>query len=153
MLVLLDEAGCPVAKRAGLWDRLMARVQAPRLDSDLARGVSPDATIALALRARALVRPQTRRELAFGARRLLAASARPSGLRVPVCRDRVRESSEEFADLIGRLVGNGPVAVRGVALASVLLCDGNGPLYRRANQDDTRARVREAATAMDPLAD
>jgi hypothetical protein len=71
-------------------------------------------------------------------------------LRVPICRDRVRDSSEEFGDLIRRLLAGGPVAARGVALASVLLSDGSGPLYHRANPDDVRARVREAVNALDP---
>jgi hypothetical protein len=34
----------------------------------------------------------------------------------------------------------------------VLLRDGGGPLYRRSCGDDLRARVREAADALDPLA-
>ncbi len=78
----------------------------------------------------------------------MLAARRP---RVPICRDRVRESAEELEDLIRRLLAHGPVAARGVALASALLRDGSGPLYHRANPDDLRARVREAVTALDPL--
>jgi hypothetical protein len=170
MLVLLDRADCPVATSARPWDRLMARVRASHLDSDLAGDASPDSTVALALRAQMLVSERTRRDVAEGARRLLAtamqapvgdrsparaargpqlpAAGRP---RVPVCRDRVRESAEELGDLIRRLLADGPVAARGVALASALLCDGSGPLYHRGNADDVRARVREAVTALDPL--
>jgi hypothetical protein len=187
MLVLLDSADCPVATSARPWDRLMARVRASRLDSDLAGEASPDSTVALALRAQLLVSERTRRDLAEGARRLLAtamqapaagrsqtaaalgrspvspadrslaygargpqmpAARRP---RVPICRDRVRESAGELEDLIRRLLADGPVAARGVALASALLRDGGGPLYHRANPDDVRARLREAVTALDPL--
>jgi hypothetical protein len=208
MLVLLDSADCPVATSARPWARLMARVRASRLDSDLAGEASPDSTVALALRAQLLVSERTRCDLAEGVRRLLAtamqapaadraaapadraaapadraaapaadrslapalgrspvspadrspahgargpqmlAARRP---RVPICRDRVRESAEELEDLIRRLLAHGPVAARGVALASALLSDGSGPLYHRANPDDLRARVREAVTALDPL--
>jgi hypothetical protein len=74
MLVLLEEADCPVATSPSPWDRLMARVQASRLDSDLAGGASPDATAALALRAQSLISPRTRREMAKGAQRLLATA-------------------------------------------------------------------------------
>ena len=192
MLVLLESADCPVATSARPWDRLMARVRASRLDSDLAGEASPDSTVPLALRAQHLVSERTRRDLAEGARRLLAtamqapaaapapaadrspapalgrspvspadrspgsgargpqmpAARRP---RVPICRDRVRESAEELEDLIRRLLADGPVAARGVALASALLRDGGGPLYHRANPDDVRARVREAVIALDPL--
>jgi hypothetical protein len=178
MLVLLEEADCPVATSASPWNRLMARVRASRLDGDLAGGALPDATVALALRAQTLIAPRTRREVAEGARRLLATamqapvtgssqepaaggqqvpaarrlrtpSTRP--LSVPVCGDRVRESAEELGDLIRRLLADAPVAARGVALASELLSDGSGPLYHRANADDVRARVREALDALDPL--
>jgi hypothetical protein len=178
MFVLLDEGGCPVARPARLRDRLMARIRAGRLDGDLAGGASPDATVALALRAQLLVRERTRRELAEGTRRLLASAmhataANPSHTpatnpshalaargpqmpaarrsRVPARRDRVSESAEELGDLIRRLLADGPVAARGVALASALLSDGSGPLYHRANADDLRARVREAVNALDPL--
>jgi hypothetical protein len=179
MLVLLEEAHCPIATSASPWNRLMARVRASRLDSDLAAGALPDATVALALRAQTLIAPRTRREVAKGAQRLLAtatgapaagrsqepaageprmpaarglrmASTRP--LSVPVCGDRVRESADELRDLIRRLLADAPVAARGVALASELLSDGSGPLYHRANADDARAKVREALDALDPLA-
>jgi len=161
MLILLDEAGCPVARRARPWDRILARVRACRLDRDLAAGASPDATLGLALRAQALVRARARRDLAHGAQRLLAAALQPpapGGLplpaagrsRITICRDRVKDSSPELADLIGRLLDGGPVTARGVALAAVLLSDGSGPLYRRATPDDLRARVREALNALSP---
>jgi hypothetical protein len=151
MLVLLDEAGCPIARTARPWDRIAVRLRAFSLDRDLAAGASPDASVALALRAQMLVRPRYRRGLARSARRVLtAATQSPFGSRpaVPVCRDRVRDSSAEFADLIGRLLAAGPVAARGVAQASVLVADANGPLYRRASADDLRARVRDAADAL-----
>ena len=194
MLVLLDRADCPVATSARPWDRVMARVRASRLDSDLAGDASPDSTVALALRAQMLVSERTRRDVAESARRLLATAMQapagdrllaPAGdrsqalapgrspvsppdrllayrgrgtqmpaarrPRVPVCRDRVMESAEELGDLIRRLLADGPVAARGVALASALLCDGSGPLYHRGNADDVRARVREAVIALDPL--
>jgi hypothetical protein len=91
------------------------------------------------------------RLLAYGGRGpQMPAARRPL---VPVCRDRVRESAEELGDLIRRLLADGPVAARGVALASALLRDGSGPLYHRANADDVRARIREAVSALDPLTD
>jgi len=151
MLVLLDEAGCPIARTARPWDRIAVRLRAFSLDSDLAAGASPDSSVALALRAQMLVRPRYRRGLARSARRVLtAATQSPFGSRlaVPVCRDRVAGSSEEFADLIRRLLAAGPVSARGVAQASVLVADASGPLYRRASAGDLRARVRDAADAL-----
>ena len=151
MLVLLEEAGSPVACVVRPWDRVWARLRAFRLDSDLATGASPEASVALALRAQMLTRTQYRRGLAAGADRVLASAMQPayaSRLPVPVCRDRVRDCSEEFGELIRLLRAAGPVPVRGVAKAVVLLADASGPLYHRATADDLRARVREAADAL-----
>jgi hypothetical protein len=171
MLVLLYEADCPIARPARLWDRLMVRVRASRLDRELAAGASPDATVPLALRAQILVRARTRRGMARGAQRVLERAMRapaadrppssaagrlmtPAGglVQVPVCRDRVRDAAEDLGDLIRRLLGGGAVGARGVALAGVLLSDGSGPLYHRSSAGDLRARVREAVDALDPSA-
>jgi len=149
MLVLLDEAGCPVAYNAHPWDRLMVRLRALRLDRDLAAGASPEASGALALRAQMLVRTQHRRDLADNARRVLAKATQPgfSG-RAPVCGDRVGDCREEFGELIRRLLATGPVPVRGVAKVGVLLADGTGPLYDRCSAEDLRVQVRDAADAL-----
>src|SRR6266480_1655264 len=74
MLVLLRD-DCPVPADVRPRDRLLVRLRASRLDSDLASGASPDATVALSLRARALVRMPARRDLARSAQRILAAAA------------------------------------------------------------------------------
>ncbi len=151
MLILLEQAGCPVARTVRPWDRLLVRLRAFSLDRDLAAGASPDASVALALRAQMLVRTRYRRYLARSVRRVLrTASQAPFGSRspVPVCRDRVRDSSEEFAELIERLLAAGPVPAQGVARASMLLADASGPLYRRASPGDLREKVRAAADAL-----
>jgi len=151
MLVLLEEAGNPVACAVRPWDRLWARLRAFRLDRDLAAGASPEASVALALRARMLVRARHRRDLAVSADRVLVTAMQPAHacrLPAPVCRDRVRDCSQEFGELIRRLRAAGPVPVRGVAKVGVLLADASGPLYHRASADDLRARVRDAADAL-----
>jgi hypothetical protein len=151
VLLLMDKAGCPVASSPQPWDRLLTRLRGFRLDQDLADGASPDASVELALRAQLLVRPRHRQELARSMSRLLSEAQRSSyGGRpaVPVCRDRIRECEDEFAELIGRLQARGPVPARGVAKAGLLLADAGGPLYRRSSRDDLRARLREAADAL-----
>jgi hypothetical protein len=153
MLVLLDEGGCPIAHPAHPWDRLLMRLRAHRLDLDLARGASPDATVAMALRAQMLVSAAVRRDLARSAQRIVTAAIHtsPQGcLPVPICRDRVRDAAGEFAELTRRLLAAGPVTARGVAQASLLLSDARGPLYHRANPGDLRSMVREAAGALEP---
>lgn len=151
MLVLLEEEGSPVACTVRPWDRALIRLRAFRLDHDLAAGASPEASFALALRAQMLVRTRHRRDLAASADRVLAMamqSSFPSRPRVPVCRDRVRDCSEEFGELIRRLRTTGPVPAQGVAKVGVLLADARGPLYHRASADDLRFRLRDAADAL-----
>jgi hypothetical protein len=151
MLLLLDESGCPVASAVRPWDRALVRLRGASLDRALAAGASPDASLALALRAQMLVRTRYRRDLARSASRVLTAAMHPSfgaRLPVPVCRDRVRDCSAEFGELIRRLDTAGPVPVQGVARASVLLSEAGGPLYHRAGPGDLRARVRAATEAL-----
>jgi hypothetical protein len=151
MLLLLDESGCPVASAVHPWDRALVRLRSARLDRALAAGASPDASLALALRAQMLVRRGYRRDLARSVNRVLATATQPSfaaRLPVPVCRDRVRSCSAEFGELIRRLDAAGPVPVQGVARASVLLSDAGGPLYHRASPGDLRARVRAVTEAL-----
>jgi len=152
MLVLLQD-GCPVPADVRPRDRLLVRLRASRIDGDLAAGESPDATVALSLRARMLVRMQTRRDLARSAQRVLAAAAHApeaGHLPVPVCRDRIQDCSAEIGDLIRRLLAAGPVSAQGVAQARALLADATSPVYHRASPDDLRARVRAAADALSP---
>jgi len=151
MLVLLrDDCPVPVAVRPR--DRLLAWLHAPRLDTALAAGASPDATVGLALRARTLVQDRARRGLAQAARRVLAEAEQPPAghIPVPVCRDRVQDCAQELKDLIRRLLAPGPVSAQGIAQASALLTDATSPVYHRANHDDLRAGVLAAAHALDP---
>src|SRR5450756_2832852 len=60
------------------WDRLLARLRAPSLDRQLVAGCPPGSTRALAIRARQVVSPAGRRELAqrWGGHRGMSASSR-----------------------------------------------------------------------------
>jgi hypothetical protein len=146
MLVLLQD-GCPVPADVRLWDRLLTRLRAARLDGDLAAGASPDATVGLSLRARMLVRMPARRQLVLAEAALGPAADR---LPVPVCRDRIEDCSAELLDLIRRLLAAGPVSAQGVAQARALLTNASSPVYHRASRDDLRARVLAAADALTP---
>jgi len=50
--------------------------------------------------------------------------------------------------MLAVLAGPVPVAARGVAMVSVLLTDGTGPLHNRRSALDLGAAVREATTQM-----
>lgn len=112
-----------------LRERLSLRLQARRLDRALAAGASPDASEELTLRAHALVRADTRNEVAASLSRL----AQGDGQR-PLRRDLERVAT--------RLLDPGPVAPRGVALALELLSDGAAPL--------SGARLRTLLEALEP---
>jgi hypothetical protein len=150
LLVLDDGISGPVACTAGPWQRLLARLRAGRLDGDLARGASPDASIGLALRAQALLGSRVRHDVAHGAQRILETTA-GRRMAVPVCRGRVSECSAEIGELISRLEGPGPVTAQGVAKAKALITDGRSPLYYWASADDLRATLRSAVDALSPL--
>jgi hypothetical protein len=155
MLVLLEQShsGLTVRHASG-WDRVTIWCRGARLDRALAAGASPDASVPLALRARALVRSSVRRDLAHSVGRVLDLGTRRVALgrwTVPVCLDRVGDAAGELRSLIDHLASPGPVSARGVAQVRVLLRDGSGPLYNRANTDDLRARLRTSIEALDPL--
>jgi hypothetical protein len=149
LVVLEDGSGGLTACDASPWDRLMARMRAGHLDSDLAHGASPDATVGLALRAQVLVAPRTRRNVACAVQRMLD-TADGRRMWVPVCRDRVRKHSAEMRELIGRLLAPGPVSAQGVAKARDLFTDGSGPVYYRASKVDLGESLRTAVAALRP---
>jgi hypothetical protein len=145
---------CPVPRKAGPWDQVMARTRSFTLDQELAGGASPEASVRMALRARHLTGMRERRQLARGIRHLLDKTMRPAGAPrplVPVCRDRVQAAAREFEALADRLMSPAPVPARGVAQVSVLLHDGCSPLYLRRNADDLAARVHQVVETLDVL--
>jgi hypothetical protein len=113
--------------------RLLAWLRASELDRRLARGANPDSNALLSLRARQLEKPTNRRRLAKGLRRRLSASqgpSRPTDRRVPLAREEIRRCAELIEELAALLEASGPVDPQGVARASVLISEGNSPLYR-----------------------
>jgi hypothetical protein len=152
MILLLadDGAGFRVAK-ASLRGRLQAWLCASRLDTDLARGVPPESTMALALRAERLARPAMCRQLARTVEQIVAGASRPQSLRAPrfpLCHDEVRAARAELEALADRLTAPGPVSAQGVAQVRVLLADGTGPLYCRHSPARLRARAGQALAAL-----
>jgi hypothetical protein len=127
---------------------LLARWLSYPLDVKLADGCSPDVSRLCAVRAQALVSPAERKELAEGWTRLAeVARARAHGsarARVVPPRARLAAAEPQIQQLVARLRSPRPVAVRGVAAASRLLCDGAGPLYNLRCQDDLRTAVVDA---------
>jgi hypothetical protein len=152
-LLLLTSGETVVGRRAGLRDRLMARLRAASLDRELARGVAPESCGALTLRARTLIGPPARATLARQLRRVVS-DARGGHVwlsRISVRRPEVLDAAAELDVLADRLAAPGPVDVRGVAQVQVLLTDGTGPLYFRGATDELRARVADALSRLEVL--
>jgi hypothetical protein len=147
LVVLEDERAGLVACTPSPWDRLKARMRASRLDCVLAAGTPPEDSLGLAVRAELLAGMRARTDLARGMQRIMDAAG---GHRspVPVCNDRIRACSGEFAELISRLRGPGPVSAQGVAQARALVTDAGGPVYHRASQTDLRSSLRAAMDAL-----
>jgi hypothetical protein len=148
MLLLEDGHGGVVEVQPRLWDRISYTVHSDQIDRDLADGASPDSTVELSLRAEALTSTAGRQVLADALGRLAAAAEAATPVRhgLPVSRQRVLEALGEVRELIRRLLAPGPVSVRGVAQAKVLLTTGWAPL--RGDRDaDSLVQVLERAIA------
>lgn len=138
------------------WHRVLAHCGASRLDRELAAGASPETSAHLAARAVQLTSDKTRRRLAASVRRILAAAGDPAAVtmitarpaRLPLARERIRQSAGPLAGLAGYLAAPGPVPVQGVAMVSQLLADGAGPLYRQASADDLGDLIDKATRAL-----
>lgn len=113
------------------------------LDRQLAEGVDPMQSDELSLRLGQLGSGRIRARLACGLRGAVEFADRPRELLSPplVRRSEVRASREVLLELAGRIGTDGPLGVKGLALASLLLGDGASPLYydiaRRSLTDAT----------------
>jgi uncharacterized heparinase superfamily protein len=153
MIVLLEQGTGLALHRVRVRDRLQARIRAAALDTELAAGAAPEASMALALHAGHLCALSQRRLLARSLRRIAAAAEAPaSRCAAPVCRPAIRAARTDLEALVERLVMPDPASVRGVARVRSLLADGTGPLYRESRAGQLRRELRAALAAMDPFA-
>jgi hypothetical protein len=157
--VLLVEGpgdGAASVARCGLPTRLLARLRSHELDRRLAAGASPDSEALLSLRARELESVPVRRRLAAGYRLRLSASRRsphPADRSIPLARVEIRRCGALVEQLATLLESGTPADPRGVARASLLLTEGNSPLYARANSATLETTLQNAIDALPPAAD
>jgi hypothetical protein len=146
-------SGPILATRPSLRDRLTAHWHPRRLDRALADGTPPEASAALALRARELTELERRQSIADAIRRVLRegreGAPRRSG-RIRPERSRVVAASEELSVLADTLADPGPVTAAGVAQAWLLLTDGTGPLYNECSRTNLGSRAARAARDLRP---
>ena len=130
--------------------RLRVVCHLPRLDAELAAGVSPSRSEEHALRAAQLVARRRRARLARGLRRAatVATDRGPTDAGIPVCRSAVLAARPTLLALADDLVELPDPRARGVALVQRLLVDGDGPLYRPWAPDDLYAAAQEARHAL-----
>ena len=125
----------------------------PRFDERLADGANPLSSQPLALRARQLAEARTRHSLAVAIDTLVQDAHRPApNVRATVRFDEatVRTVVTDLRALAERLRDRRPVAERGVAMTSVLLRDGCGPVYDRHAPLPLSYSVRIARLCLDP---
>jgi len=114
--------------------RLSVCLRRGKLDREIARGRPCESSAALALRARQLVDPQTRRRIAGSLRGIVAfadhAGSGPLVSAVVIERAAVRSGREAILGLAERLEGPAPASPRGLAQLQILLTDGlESPLF------------------------
>ena len=155
-----DSLRAPGARRhlAHVWRRLRVRLAASwrggALDGQLAGGVDPRTSLVLLIRAQQLTGPRNRKRLAGGlARALRTAQNRTPGLTAAVrpCASEVLAARTVLEALNRRLLADGTVNARGVAVLQLLLTDGGSPLYRPAEPGALASHLRAAAVALDPV--
>lgn len=142
---------------AACWRRfrlsVVVRWGAAWLDHELASGISPQASEALALRARRISGHKSRANVASGLIRALfsAEDAAPGFTAAERARQReVLAARTVIAALDRRLRAPEPVAPRGMAMLHVLLTRGTGPLYLPGEPGALGDQLRAAAAALQP---
>lgn len=137
---------------AGLAARWRARWRRSRLDEQLARGTDPAASAELGLRAAQLRSREERSRLANSLVEALGHARGPNlGAFRMTTRQRheaIRESADDLMALVLRLRNNEPIAVRGAALAALLVDRGSSPL-RQDEGRNLQYAIRAAHVALD----
>jgi hypothetical protein len=118
--------------------RIQTRLHRGRLDHELVSGADPNHGPLRRERARQLVGEEWRRRCAASLEGLLAeADSPPRALnpKVPLARAAIRDSRGGLDTLVERLRAPAYISPQGVAMITVLLGDGAGPLYGSGTSD------------------
>ncbi|HEX4017812.1 MAG TPA: hypothetical protein VHX15_13850 [Frankiaceae bacterium] len=141
-------------RRRHPWDRLVAKWRSLTLDSQLAEGFQADTDRLRLVRAEVLSLPRTRLELAREWEMVMDRSVRPhrgGRVRIPLQYRQIRLAETAIRRLVAGLRSGRAINVQGVAMASLLLTDGTGPLYNPARAGELRGFVNSAVDHLDPM--
>jgi hypothetical protein len=141
-------------RRTSLEDRVIARMLAPWLDRELARGLETSLSEAHAARAQQLTTQRARRALAVSLERLVDRAEKPrhgfvTGVTQP-CPEQVREAMPLIASIRSRLRSTEPLNPGGIARLKTLLSDRAGPCYVRSDPDALTRALWDASQSLDP---
>ena len=131
--------------------RLRVWARSPDLDRRLAEGVWPTNSPELAMRAKQLCSARARRQLSGTLTAAVEEARRPRALhsaRAPIVTPEVRRAAPHLEGLADDLVTIGEPRVRGIALASFLVCDPGSPLYNRRSPVSVRELAERARAAL-----
>jgi hypothetical protein len=118
--------------RAGLITRLKAFTRRLDLDRSLAAGVAEHGNATLARRAEVLRHWRVRHRLADGLERVVVEAVAPPrdyGAAAPVQRDEVLAAQPDLLRVVRALRSEPAPPLRTIAIVSVLLTDGAGPVF------------------------
>ena len=130
--------------------RLLAFVQAPTLDEDLAAGIRPSATTAHQLRANHLRSKRVRRRVAAALNRAIEDAYRPvqtATSQAPLSREAVRECQQQIRELARLVATLENPRTQGVAIAFQLAFDGRGALFFQPQARDGGERLANTIRA------
>jgi hypothetical protein len=109
------------------------------LDQELAAGLRPSTSPAHRARARHLMRRSVRRRIATALNRAVEDAFRPKSpgsSQAPLCRDGVRQCSEEIRELAEEVATKEMPRVRGIAIAFQLAFDGRSAMFLQPGSGD-----------------
>jgi hypothetical protein len=133
--------------------RLLALWHYGALDRQLAAGIDPRSTAALAARAERITSRRSRTCLANGLERALSSARHPrAGLSAAV-RPQAPEliTAASVLTVLDRVLrGPGPVSPQGIALLRTLLTDAGSPLYQQSTPGALADLLASAAAALGP---
>lgn len=141
-------------RNARLTDQVLAALLSKPLDRQLAAGRPPGSSALLSARAELITGVRRRHDLARNWEHVVARARQPHEARplaIAIRRDRVIAAEADIRELAARLRSPRPASAQGVAAAQLLLADGTGSLYHRAEPDEWLViQLRKAVTHLEP---